>query len=69
MISRHIQSHLHTLLTNFPCVDLTGVRQCGKTTLLHTLSEEWQRFDMENSTDRQQLLADPVFFSAFMLIK
>jgi uncharacterized protein len=28
------------------------VRQCGKTTLLHTLLEEWKRFDMENSTDR-----------------
>ncbi|MFZ4540025.1 ATP-binding protein [Propionivibrio sp.] len=62
MISRHIQSHLKTLLTHFPCVVLTGVRQCGKTTLLGTLPGEWQRFDMENSTDRQQLLADPDLF-------
>jgi len=62
MISRHIQSHQHTLLSHFPCVVLTGVRQCGKTTLLQTLPEEWKRFDMENSTDRQQLLADPDLF-------
>lgn len=62
MITRHIQSHLQTLLTHFPCVVLTGVRQCGKTTLLGTLSGEWQRFDMENSTDRQQLLGDPDLF-------
>lgn len=62
MIFRHIQSHLQTLLAHFPCVVLTGVRQCGKTTLLGTLPGEWQRFDMENSTDRQQLLADPDLF-------
>lgn len=62
MISRHIHLHLQTLLTHFPCVVLTGVRQCGKTTLLGTLPGEWQRFDMENSTDRQQLLADPDLF-------
>jgi|SRR3989338_1692228 len=62
MIARHIQSHLQTLLAHFPCVVLTGVRQCGKTTLLGTLPGEWRRFDMENSTDRQQLLADPDLF-------
>lgn len=62
MIERHIQPLLQTLLTHFPCVVLTGVRQCGKTTLLNTLGSEWQHFDMENSADRQQLLADPDLF-------
>jgi hypothetical protein len=62
MISRHIHLHLQKLLTHFPCVVLTGVRQCGKTTLLATLPGEWHRFDMENSADRQQLLADPDLF-------
>lgn len=62
MIDRHIQSHLQTLLMHFPCVVLTGVRQCGKTTLLNTLGGEWQHFDMENSADRQQLLTDPDLF-------
>ena len=62
MLPRHLDSHLHTLLTHFPCVVLTGVRQCGKTTLLRTLGDQWQHFDMENSADRQQLLADPDLF-------
>src|SRR3989339_105373 len=62
MLARHLQKHLETLLTHFPCVVLTGVRQCGKTTLLQTLGDDWQRFDMENSADRQQVLADPDLF-------
>ena len=62
MLPRHLQSHLQTLLTHFPCVVLTGVRQCGKTTLLGALTGTWQHFDMENSADRQQLLADPDLF-------
>ena len=59
MLTRHIQSHLQTLLTHFPCVVLTGVRQCGKTTLLGALAGGWQHFDMESSADRAQVLADP----------
>ena len=59
MLSRHIEVQVQMLLTHFPCVVLTGVRQCGKTTLL---GSEWQRFDMENSADRQQVLADPDLF-------
>lgn len=62
MLGRHIQSHLQTLLTHFPCVVLTGVRQCGKTTLLGALTSGWQHFDMENSADRAQVLADPDLF-------
>lgn len=62
MLTRHIQVQLQTLLTHFPCVVLTGVRQCGKTTLLHTLPGGWQHFDMENAADRQQVLADPDMF-------
>ena len=62
MLNRHIEVQVQTLLTHFPCVVLTGVRQCGKTTLLSRLGSEWQRFDMENSADRQQVLADPDLF-------
>ncbi|MCF6239232.1 MAG: ATP-binding protein, partial [Candidatus Marinimicrobia bacterium] len=51
-----------TLLTHFPCVAITGVRQCGKTTLLATFPKTWQRFDMEHSADRQQVLDDPDLF-------
>lgn len=62
MLTRHIQTHLQILLSHFPCVVLTGVRQCGKTTLSRTLGSEWKHFDMENSADRQQVLADPDLF-------
>ena len=62
MLPRHLRPYLQTLLTHFPCVVLTGVRQCGKTTLLGTLGSDWQRFDMESAADRQQLLADPDLF-------
>ena len=62
MLNRHIEAQVQTLLTHFPCVVLTGVRQCGKTTLLSGLGSDWQRFDMENSADRQQVLADPDLF-------
>jgi predicted AAA+ superfamily ATPase len=62
MLTRHIQNQIQTLLAHFPCVVLTGVRQCGKTTLLGTLGPQWQHFDMENSADRQQLLDDPDLF-------
>ncbi len=62
MFARHAQAQLQKLLTHFPCVVLTGVRQCGKTTLLRALPDGWQHFDMENTMDRQQLLADPDLF-------
>ncbi|MDE2419542.1 MAG: ATP-binding protein, partial [Burkholderiales bacterium] len=62
MLTRHLQTQVQTLLTHFPCVVLTGVRQCGKTTLLGTLGTEWRHFDMENSADRAQVLADPDLF-------
>ncbi|MDP2370816.1 ATP-binding protein [Rhodoferax sp.] len=62
MLPRHVQTHLQTLLAHFPCVVLTGVRQCGKTTLLGSLAGDWQRFDMENAADRAQVLADPDLF-------
>ncbi len=62
MIPRHAQQYLATLLSHFPCVVVTGVRQCGKTTLLSSLPGEWRRFDMENGSDREQILADPDLF-------
>lgn len=62
MLPRHIQNHVATLLRHFPCVALTGVRQCGKTTLLNNLPGSWQRFDMESTADRGQVLAEPDVF-------
>jgi predicted AAA+ superfamily ATPase len=62
MLPRHIETHLQTLLRHFPCVVVTGVRQCGKTTLLAGLPASWRRFDMESAADRQQVLDDPDLF-------
>lgn len=62
MLTRHIAPFLATLLHHFPCVAVTGVRQCGKTTLLGALPGEWRRFDMESVADRQQALVDPDVF-------
>ncbi len=59
MLPRHLEPHLRKLRRHFPCVAILGVRQCGKTTLLATLPDAWQRFDMERTADRQQLLDDP----------
>jgi predicted AAA+ superfamily ATPase len=38
-------------LDMFPCVAVVGPRQCGKTTLLHTLGNEWSYFDLERGAD------------------
>lgn len=62
MFLRHIKPFLFTLLRHFSCVAVTGVRQCGKTTLLGMLPGEWRRFDMESVADRQQVLGDPDLF-------
>lgn len=62
MIARHIEAHIQHLLRLFPCVVVTGVRQCGKTTLLGTLTPTWRHFDMESQADREQALADPDLF-------
>lgn len=62
MLTRHIEPFIATLLHHFSCVVVTGVRQCGKTTLLNALPGPWQHFDMESASDRQQALQDPDLF-------
>lgn len=49
-------------LKMFPCVIITGVRQCGKTTLLHELPEKWKIFDLEKSSDYEVVSRDPELF-------
>jgi uncharacterized protein len=53
---------LQEYLGTFPCVAVIGPRQCGKTTLLETLSKEWKRFDLERASDHQVLARDPDLF-------
>ena len=41
-MKRAYEKILKTHLGLFPCAALVGVRQCGKTTLLHVLPEGWK---------------------------
>ncbi len=49
-------------LTDFPCVAILGVRQCGKTTLLRQLPNSWRQFDMERRADYSVVANDPDTF-------
>jgi len=61
-MKRSYESLLKEYLSYFPCVALLGPRQCGKTTLLQTLGEDWQLFDLERSSDFQIVSRDPDLF-------
>lgn len=53
---------LRAYLETFPCVALFGVRQCGKTTLLETLPDDWRLFDLERRADHTAIARDPDTF-------
>ena len=53
---------LREYLEMFSCVGIIGARQCGKTTLLQTLSEEWKHFDLELGSDHDVISRDPDLF-------
>lgn len=62
MIKRHYFSLLSEYLELFPCVAVLGVRQCGKTSLLRKLPEDWKLYDMEKLDDYNQVARDPDLF-------
>lgn len=57
-MKRAYEDLLHSYLRMFPCVAVIGVRQCGKTTLLQTLPEGWQYFDLERRADHEVVSRD-----------
>jgi len=61
-MKRCYESLLKEYLGMFPCVVLTGARQCGKTTLTQTLGTEWQRFDLERQSDYEAVSRDADLF-------
>jgi uncharacterized protein len=61
-MERAYASLLQEYLSYFPCVAVLGPRQCGKTTLLHTLGDNWQFFDLERMSDHQVVARDPDLF-------
>ena len=61
-MKRSYAALLTSYLESFPCVALLGVRQCGKTTLLHQLPSGWQHFDLERRADYAVIAGDPDAF-------
>lgn len=61
-MKRAAASLLNSYLSTFPCVAVLGVRQCGKTTLLHTLPADWKHFDLERRADHAAIAKDPDAF-------
>jgi predicted AAA+ superfamily ATPase len=61
-MKRLYEQLLHEYLTMFPCVAVVGPRQCGKTTLLHTLGDAWRYFDLERGDDLAVISHDPDLF-------
>ena len=58
-MKRAHEALLHEYLSYFPCVALVGPRQCGKTTLLGVLPQDWQIYDIERSSDHEVIARDP----------
>ena len=61
-MKRKYEKLLKEYISFFPCVALIGSRQCGKTTLLKTLSKNWHIYDLEKQSDFQNLIRDPDLF-------
>jgi len=61
-MKRVYEALLQEYLDTFPCVAIIGSRQCGKTTMLGTLPNDWQRYDLERANDYQLVTRDPDLF-------
>lgn len=57
-MKRAAESLLRSYLDTFPCVAVIGVRQCGKTTLVKTLPENWKHYDLERRADHDVVTRD-----------
>ncbi len=62
-MNRSAGHYLRELLELFPVVAILGPRQCGKTTLLHEVTDNsWHFFDLERRADRGRIEVDPDLF-------
>ena len=61
-MKRYTLNFIEELLSYFPCVAITGVRQCGKTTLINQLPKEWRIFDLEKGNDYDLISRDTDLF-------
>lgn len=63
-INRHMEAVVSKILTEYPCVLISGPRQVGKTTLVKSLKEERPRkyVTLDNIAHRQLAKTDPEMF-------
>jgi len=61
-MERSYESLVKEYLSFFPCVAVIGPRQCGKTTLLSCLPDDWKAYDLEKQSDFQLLSHDVDLF-------
>jgi uncharacterized protein len=61
-MKRFYKKLLFEYLELFPCVAILGVRQCGKTTMLKELPDDWKIFDLEKESDYQIITRDTDLF-------
>ncbi len=61
-LKRNLETKINDLLHFFPVVIISGVRQCGKTTLAKMIRPEWHYFDLERNRDFDFITGDFEFF-------
>ena len=59
MIKRKIEKQIKKYLGKFPILTLTGVRQCGKSTLLKNMFKDWTYVSLEDIDLRNLAIKDP----------
>ncbi len=62
MIHREITTKVLKLTDKFPIVAITGPRQSGKTTLSKVIKPNYKYVNLENLSDREFALTDPIAF-------
>lgn len=60
--SRHLQSILQNLLTQFPAILLTGARQVGKSTLIQHIAPEYEYITLDDPLQLNQAKNEPNLF-------
>jgi len=62
MITRALSQKILELTQKFPIVAITGPRQSGKTTLSKMIKPDYKYINLENLSDREFALTDPIGF-------